>query len=197
MQADYALRHDPETRVKVEDLVGFKYSGEIAIKPLLAVVHEYGLAELAKRTVKPLSGLPVVAYYGCLLLRPPEITRFDDPDDPQVMADLLRAVGAEVKPFAYATECCGGSLSLSRADVVQGLVGKLVAGAHEAGAQAIVTACPLCQVNLEMRQTADPKMPVFYFTELLGLAFGLPEASSWWKKHLINPAGVLHQVGLA
>ena len=113
------------------------------------------------------------------------------------MGELLRTVGAEVKPYAYATECCGGSLSLSRSDVVEGLVGKLVGGAYEAGAQAMVTACPLCQVNLEMRQTEEPKMPIFYFTELLGLAFGLSDANHWWKRHLVDPRQVLRQFGLA
>jgi heterodisulfide reductase subunit B len=135
--------------------------------------------------------LKVVTYYGCLLVRPPEITRFEDPDDPQVMAELLCAVGAEVMPWSHATDCCGGSLSLSRSDVVQNLVGRLAERAREAGADAIVTACPLCQVNLEMRQVHKPKIPAFYFTELLGLAFGLPEAEKWWGKHLIDPRPVL------
>jgi heterodisulfide reductase subunit B len=85
---------------------------------------------------------------------------------------------------------------LSRSDVVQNLVGRLVERAREAGAEALVTACPLCQVNLEMRQTNEPKMPVFYFTELLGLAFGLPEADKWWKKHLIDPRPLLRAAGL-
>jgi heterodisulfide reductase subunit B len=97
-------------------------------------------------------------------------------------------------PWSHATDCCGGSLSLSRSDVVQQLVGKLAQRASEAGADAIVTACPLCQVNLEMRQTTAPKVPTFYFTELLGLAFGLPEAKKWWKKHLIDPRPVLAKV---
>jgi len=75
-------------------------------------------------------------------------------------------------------------------------VGRLVERAREAGAQALATACPLCQVNLEMRQPQPEKMPAFYFTELVGLAFGLPEASGWWRKHLIDPLPVLRQAGL-
>lgn len=195
--ADYVLRRDLERRAKIEALVGFQFTGQVSVRPLLAVLYEdYGPGRLAAKVRQPLIGLKVVTYYGCLLVRPPEITQFDDPDDPRIMGEILGAAGAEVMPWGYATECCGGSLSLSRSDIVQRLVGRLVERGREAGAAAIVTACPLCQVNLEMRQTAKPKMPAFYFTELLGLALGLSEAESWWKKHLIDPRPVLQQVGL-
>lgn len=196
--ADHALRTNTAIRAEVEALVGFNYSGNVAIRPLLAVLHEdYGANQLTQQVQRPLQGLKVVPYYGCLLVRPPEITQFDDPDDPQVMANLLRAAGAEVMSWSHATDCCGGSLSLSRSDVVENLVGRLADRAREAGAQALVTACPLCQVNLEMRQTGDDKVPAFYFTELLGLAFGLPETSKWWSKHLIDPRPLLRNLGLA
>lgn len=195
--ADYVLRTDPGARAEIESIVGFKFTGEIAIRPLLAVLHEdYGPQRIAAQVRRPLRGLKVVTYYGCLLVRPPEIARFDDPDDPHVMADLLRAVGADVKTWSYATDCCGGSLSLSRSDIVSGLVTRLAERAREAGAEAFVTACPLCQVNLEMRQTGQAKMPAFYFTELLGLAFGLPDAHKWWGKHLIDPRPMLRSAGL-
>jgi heterodisulfide reductase subunit B len=195
--ADHVLRTDPETRAEIESVVGFTFTGEIGIRPVLAVLHEdYGVQRIAAQVRRPLRGLRVVTYYGCLLVRPPEVAQFDDPDDPHVMADLLRAVGAEVRPWAYGTDCCGGSLSLSRADVVSGLVSRLVERAREAGADALATACPLCQVNLEMRQAGDAKMPAFYFTELLGLALGLPEARKWWGKHLIDPRPVLRAARL-
>jgi heterodisulfide reductase subunit B2 len=167
------------------------------VRPVMAVLYEdFGPAQIAREVRQSLAGLKVVPYYGCLLVRPPQVTQFDDPDNPQVMAALLRAAGAEVMSWSHATDCCGASLSLSRADVVQNLVGRLAERAREAGADALVTACPLCQVNIEMRQTKDPKMPTFYITELLGLAFGLPEAEKWWSKHLIDPRPVLSQTGL-
>ncbi len=195
--ADYYLRTDPVMRAEVELIVGFKYSGEVAVRPVMAVLYEdYGPEQIARQVRHPLEGLKVVPYYGCLLVRPPQVTQFDDPDNPQVMAALLRAAGAEVLPWSHATDCCGASLSLSRADVVQNLVGRLVERAREAGADALVTACPLCQVNIEMRQTQEAKMPAFYITEMLGLAFGLPEAQKWWSKHLIDPRPVLSQAGL-
>jgi heterodisulfide reductase subunit B len=196
--ADYLMRTNLEARAELEDLIGFKYSGEIAIRPLMAVLHEdYGVRQLSAEIQRPLHGLKVVPYYGCLLVRPPHITRFDDPENPRVMGELLQAAGAEVLSWSYATECCGGGLSISRSGLVKKLVGKLSDHAREAGAEAIVTACPLCQVNLEMRQEGAARMPVFYFTELIGLALGLPEAAKWWPKHLIDPRPLLSGLGLA
>jgi heterodisulfide reductase subunit B len=193
--ADYTLRSDPRSRIEMEKMIGFEYSGDLSIRPLLAVLYEdYGLERVRSRVKHPLNGLKVVPYYGCLLLRPPYITQFDDPDDPQIMGAILDALGAEVRPWSYASECCGGSLSLSRPQLVKELVGKLVAAAREAGAEAMVTACPLCQVNLEMRQVRSAGMPVFYFTELMGLAFGLPEAPKWWRKHLVDPRPLLERM---
>jgi heterodisulfide reductase subunit B len=190
--ADDAMRRDAGIRSRMESMLGFQYAGSVAVRSVLAVLAEdVGVGRIESETQVPLDGLKVVTYYGCLLLRPPEITQFDDPDDPQVMGSLMRAIGVEVMPWSHATDCCGGSLSLSRSDVVQNLVGRLAERAREAGAEAIVTACPLCQVNLEMRQTAEPKMPTFYFTELLGLAFGLPGADKWFRKHLIDPRPML------
>lgn len=194
---DYVLRHDPKKRAEVEAVVGFQFTGDISIRPALAVLYEdYRPERISAQVRRPLAGLKVVTYYGCLLVRPPQVTEFDDPDDPHVMRELMQAAGAEVMPWSHATDCCGAGLSLSRSDVVTGLVSRLVERAREAGAEALVTACPLCQVNLEMRQSANPKMPAFYFTELLGFAFGLPEARKWWGKHLIDPRPVLRSAGL-
>ena len=196
--ADRVLRTDPALREQIEAAVGFEFTGAIAVRPLLGVLYEdYGPARVRAEVRRPLTGLKLVTYYGCLLVRPPEVAQFDDPDDPHVMADLLRAAGAEVRPWSHATDCCGGGLSLSRSDVVYGLVTRLAERAREAGADALVTACPLCQVNLEMRQTGPARMPAFYFTELIGLALGVPEAKQWWPKHLIDPRPLLRSAGLA
>jgi heterodisulfide reductase subunit B len=116
------------------------------------------------------------------------VTHFDDPENPTVMDELMRLTGAEVLDWSWKVDCCGGSHALLRPELVEKLVGELCAGAKRAGAQGIVTACPLCQSNLETRQAGSDKLPVFYFTELLGLAMGMDrEVEEWWKKHLINP----------
>jgi heterodisulfide reductase subunit B len=196
--ADHEMRTNPIRCAYLEETVGFKFTGTVSVRPLLDIIaNDIGLERVRSMVRRPLTGLKAVGYYGCLLVRPPEITQFENPDNPVLMDRLLDALGAEARPWSYATDCCGGGLSLTRSKVAAKLVSRLADRAREAGADAIVTSCPLCQVNLEMRQgKGSPKMPIFYFTELIGLAFGLDKTSSWWGKHLINPAGLLKSLTL-
>jgi heterodisulfide reductase subunit B len=182
----------------VEKAVGFRFEGTVAVRPLLDVVaNAVGLERVKDRVTQPLTGLKVVAYYGCLLVRPPEVTEFENPENPTLMTEILSALGADVQPWSYATDCCGGGLALTKSEVAARLVDRLAARAREAGAEAIVTSCPLCQLNLEMRQNGGgQKVPIFYFTELIGLAFSLDGAASWWRRHLVDPRGLLERSGL-
>ncbi|MDD2695207.1 MAG: CoB--CoM heterodisulfide reductase iron-sulfur subunit B family protein [Anaerolineales bacterium] len=197
--ADHVLRSDPQQRAFLEEVVDFTFTGAVAVRPLLDVIgNQVGLEQVAARVTRPLKGLKVVGYYGCLLVRPPEVTGFENPDNPTLMNRLLSALGAEARPWSYATECCGGGLSLTKSSLAARMVSRLAGWAREAGAEAIVTSCPLCQVNLEMRQDGKtPKLPIFYFSELIGLAFGLEKARSWWGKHLVNPLPLLQTLALA
>ena len=129
------------------------------------------------------------------MVRPKEITHFDNPEHPRSLDELMEALGAQVLQWSYKTECCGGSLSLTRDDIVTDLVEQIMDMAREAGAQAVVTLCPLCLENLEIRQTGQP-MPVLYFTELMGLALGVEESRSWLKKHLNDPMPLLKSLNL-
>lgn len=133
---------------------------------------------MARTVRQPLTGLKLACYYECLLVRPPEVRPFDRAEDPTSLDEMVNALGAEPVSWCYKTTCCGAGLSLTRPEVVEQLVARLLAAAREAGADALVTACPLCQNNLEMRRQATEKLPVFYFTELMGLAFGLVEKAS-------------------
>ena len=191
-KADYMMRYDQEARRQIEEIVGFKYKGEIRIISLVeAMVDKVGLDSISAKVVKPLDGLKVACYYGCLMVRPPEVQGFDSVENPVMLDNLVNSLGAQAVKWSYKTECCGASLSLTNTNVVQGAVARIVNAAREAGAAAIVTSCPMCQSNLEMRQGSD-KMPSFYFTELMGLAFGLNEAQGWLGKHLIDPRGVVN-----
>lgn len=196
--ADHTLRNDPGKRAMLEDMVGFTYAGDIAVLTLLEVIgNQIGLDKLKSLVKKPLTGLKAVSYYGCLLVRPPEITQFENPDNPQIMDRILEALGAEPRAWSYSTDCCGGGLSLTKPTAAARMVGKLADRAQEAGAQAIVTSCPLCQINLEMRQSSGKtKMPIFFFTELIGLAFGLEQAKGWMSKHLISPITLLKELNI-
>lgn len=195
--ADYALRNDPAKRKAIEAAVDFSFTGDVHVRnPLDVVINDIGLDSVTAKVTRPLKGLKVVSYYGCLLVRPPRLMEFDNPEHPVVMNRILQTVGADVKEWSYAVDCCGGSASLPRVDIATKLVTGLVEHAREAGAEAIVTACPLCQMNLEMRQANRPQAPIFYFTELMGLAFGMPEVGAWMGKHLIEPTAVLKSAGL-
>jgi heterodisulfide reductase subunit B2 len=192
------LKRHSSNSTMIEEAVGFKYQGNFEIRSLLDVIgNEIGMDKLHQHVQKPLSGLKVVGYYGCLLLRPTKITQFENPENPTLLMELMQSLGAEVMPWSYAMECCGGDQTLVRPEIAERLVSRLVDHAREAGAEAIVTVCPLCQMSLEMRQKAPgDKMPLFYFTELIGLAFGLDAARLWWKKHLISPVTLLNSLGL-
>ena len=193
-QTNHELRANDELRQEIEKLIGMPYKGNVETRHLLDIFgREVGPEAIQRRVKKPLKGLKLAAYYGCYLVRPPEITQLDDPEDPRIMDDLLNALGAEAVDWSHKVECCGGNLLLSRPDIVVKLVGDICRAATEAGAAAIVTACPLCQANLDTRQDGPEKMPILHFSELMGLAFGVKEQTvkSWWKSHIYSPKDIL------
>ncbi|MBI2910456.1 MAG: CoB--CoM heterodisulfide reductase iron-sulfur subunit B family protein [Chloroflexi bacterium] len=164
---------------------------------------DVGEEAIATKVKKPLAGLNPVSYYGCLITRPPRITDARNPEDPREMDKLLRSLGANVKEWSYKTDCCGGSLVLTRTDIARKLTQKLLDMAAEAGADCIVSACPMCQSNLDMRQKElsgesgkEYHTPIFYFTELMGLAFGHPSTGKWLGRHLTDPRPLLMGKGL-
>jgi heterodisulfide reductase subunit B2 len=174
------------------------------ILSLLELLVDEDLPDRIKGMIKrPLTGLKMVGYYGCLLVRPPKVTGAKKYENPEEMDRLLSLMGAEMIPWSYKTDCCGGSLVLSRTDIVQRLTRKLFDKALEAGAEAIAAACPLCQSNLDTRQEeisgeAGKKyeLPILYFTELIGLSLGHPDAGKWWKRHFVDPTKLLTSKGL-
>jgi len=208
--ADLALREDAAFRAEVETVLGFAYEGRVRPRNLLDIVaNDVAPEGLRAPVVQPLAGLKVVSYYGCLLIRPPQYTRrWDDPEHPQSMDHVVELLGAEAVPWSYGIDCCGGSLTLNRSDVVVHLVDKLVRAAHEAGAEALVTACPMCMANVDGRQLyrggsplprpakADYEpLPIFYFTELMALAYGLP-MKKVLARHLVDPRPLLERLGI-
>jgi heterodisulfide reductase subunit B len=197
-QTNHDLKKNDALRQKVESLIEMPYKGNVEVKHLLEVfAREVGLEEVKKRVVKPLKGLKLAAYYGCYLVRPPDVTQFDNPEQPMLMDNLLAALGAEPVEYTHKVECCGGSLLLGRVDIVQKLVNDICEAALDAGAQAIVTACPLCMANLDTRQPKT-KVPVIHFSELTGLALGAEakDYNIWLKKHINSPIPILKAKGL-
>ena len=191
----HTLQHKPEVKTMIEQELDYTFSGNIHIYHLMELLaQEIGLEEIKRHVRYSLKGLTTVCYYGCLLVRPHAVTQLDDKENPQFLDLLMEAIGIDSIDWPYKTECCGASLSISKADLVPKLVNAMIRWAQEADAGAIVTACPLCQANLEMRQTEKQKIPVFYFTELLGLAFGLTEVRKVLKDHLIDTGAVLENL---
>lgn len=183
--ANHRIGRASEDRRRVERITGRPYDGDIEVRHVLDVlVNELGPDRIRATVRRPLAGLRVACYYGCLLTRPPEIVAFDDTEHPSGMDELMAAAGAETVDWPFRTECCGASLSMTNSEIVCRLTHRILSMARESGADCLAVACPLCQVNLDLRQADAGKahgplrpMPVLYVTQLLGLALGLsPEA---------------------
>ena len=149
------------------------YAGETNVLHYLEVLRDrVGFDELKKKVVNPLKGRKIGAYYGCLLLRPSTVLAFDDPENPQIIEDFIRAIGAEPVVYPYRNECCG-DISLKEKEMSGRMSCNIVDSAAGAGAEMLITACPLCMYNLN--KSGSGKIPVYYFTELLAEALGVKE----------------------
>jgi heterodisulfide reductase subunit B len=200
-------RHEakaPAMQAQLTQVLGEPLKDEVTVELLLATLSQPSvLAEMQRKVVKPLKGLKPVSYYGCLMVRPPEIVQFDDPEDPLSMDRLLTLLGAAVIDWPFKTECCGGSLTFAREDITLKLSRDLLAAAKERGANCLVVACPLCHSNLDTRQGHIAKkygenyaLPIYYFTELMGIAFGMSPQELLIDKHLTEAVGLLKGLGL-
>jgi heterodisulfide reductase subunit B len=177
--------------------------GSIKIWDLLDFLTQKAwLAALSRKVVRPLAGLRVVGYYGCLASRPPKISDKEDWENPQNLERLLTVLGAEPLDWSYKTDCCGAGLAVARPDLIDTLVSRLYDRALRAGADCFVVSCQMCQANLDLTQTRISKklgkdyyLPVFYFTELIGLALGHPEVKKWLAGHLVDPLPLLEKIG--
>ncbi len=190
---------DPKIGPAAEKLLGKSLQERHRVRSVLQVLYEeLGPEALAAKVSRPLAGLKVVPYYGCLMTRPKDLMDFDDEEYPVSMDRLLEAAGAEVLPFPLKVECCGASMGIPLNKAVTRLSGKILELAASLGADAVAVACPLCQMNLDLRQGqvekanhAIYKLPVFYYTQLLGLALGLPERDLGLSKLNVNPEPAL------
>lgn len=156
------------------------------------------LERIRSQVRNPLSGLRMVSFYGCQVVRPPKITGHEDYENPQHLDQLVAAAGAEPVDWSFKATCCGASMGIPKREIGRTLVAKLLTQAYASGAQAIVACCPLCQSNLDLYQPElrsqhnwlrrQPPLPVLYYTELLGIAFGLESVRAGLRSHLVDPA---------
>ena len=174
-QTNYAMQNDAEFAAKVNRYMAEEtdYAGETTVYHYLELLRDViGFDKLKEKVVNPLKGKKIAAYYGCLLLRPGTVMQMDDPENPQIMENLIRAMGAEPVVYANRNECCGGYVVLESPDLAAKKGQAVLRNAAAQGADMIITACPLCKYNLEK---SGSEIPVVYFTELLAEALGVKE----------------------
>lgn len=200
----HRLTENEVKRRQVETAIAGTVALEKPVKHLLEIVaKDLGLDKLSAAVQKPLQGLKVACYYGCLLTRPPEVTALDDCEAPTIMEDVIKAAGGEPVFWSHRLECCGANFTLSRPGVVLKLSNEILASAKSAGADCIMVACPLCHGNLDIRQQEIEEvngtsygMPVFYVTQLLGLAVGVSPARLGLESMIVSPVPLLKEKNL-
>ena len=185
----------------ISELLGKEFHNATEVVHLLEVLHDVRDTMPMSR---PLNGLKVACYYGCLLVRPQEVVNFDDVENPQIMDRLVEALGAEGIEWDFKTACCGASLPLTRRDIVLRLSHRLLSQARQLGADCVAVACPMCHSNLDAYQKeieAEYKdrldLPVLYFTQLVGLALDFTPKQLHLGKHFTDPLPMLRAKGLA
>ncbi len=176
------MAEDQNLRVDIQKALeagGMTYNGTVKVRHFLEVaVKDIGREKIQHCVTRSLAGLKVAPYYGCQISRP--FGEIDDPEDPQMMDRLVEWLGGEATPFALKAKCCGGMMMTTQPEIGRQLSGKILKAARDSGADCIITACPLCQINLEAYQDSisrssqqECNIPVLYFTQLMGYAFGL------------------------
>jgi heterodisulfide reductase subunit B len=205
-RANQIFKTDSDKKKKITDIMyreEIKYSGNVEVVHFLEILRDEGWDKVKGLVKKPLTGLKIAPYYGCLLLRPRGIG-IDNTDDPTILENLIETLGAEVLDFSHKQKCCGSYHTVHMKEVVADLSYIIIKQAEEAGANIIITACPLCDYNLGSRQTQIKKqypnfnsIPVVYFTQLIALAFGLDEKSTSLKTNKPDPTPLLSEIGFS
>ena len=193
------MAQDKARLQELRELIDLPLKGTIEVKSLLQVIFEdIGLEALTAMVKRPLTGLTFAPYYGCILTRPPQLAQFDDAENPVSMDKIIAAVGAQAPDFSFKTECCGAAFGLAKRQIVQTLSAKVLAAAEVIAADAIVVACPLCHQNLDLRQDqvnafrgARSKMPIWYITQVVGLALGFSPHEMGLDKHAVASDAIL------
>ncbi|MBP7736215.1 MAG: CoB--CoM heterodisulfide reductase iron-sulfur subunit B family protein [Spirochaetes bacterium] len=189
--AHHDLAESTEMRERIVEIIGMPYKGTVRPLNILEFLDQH--SDAFKDKIKAPFDKDLACYYGCLLVRPPKITKFDRPEDPRTMDNLVELIGAKALDWDFKVECCGASHSISKTDLVGKLSAKIIGNAVKKGAQAIVVACPMCQSNLDMRRSFINKaagqnytIPIIFITQAIGLAMGLGEKELGLHRHIVK-----------
>jgi heterodisulfide reductase subunit B len=203
---EHEIGKDRDLPDKINSMLETPYTGKVRLRSFLDIFsNTETLAEIGKLVRMPLQGLKVACYYGCLFVKPPKVVDFfDNPENPMSMDNIMSAIGDEPLPWPYKTECCGASSALTQEEICTRLCSDILRFAKDSGADCIAACCPMCQQNLDMRQVTVEKkyglryrMPIPFFTQLIGLAMGFDSSSLGFKKLFVDPVKVLQKVGAA
>jgi len=187
--AHKAISENPEARAQEEARWGRPIEPGLKIVNFFELLSDSETSRLKAAQVRPLQGLKCVPYYGCMLARPPALRK--ERNYHGLIENILSRLGAESLPWSFSARCCGTFLSAARPDIAVPLVNEIIGGAVKAGAECIVTACAMCQLNLEIRCTSKERIPTLHFSEILALAFGAKGSRSWFRRHLVDPMPLL------
>lgn len=199
-KALHEIETSDKTRRDAEDVLETEIDTDFqVIHPLQLLSEHIDLARLKGMVKRDLSGLRIVCYYGCLVTRPPKVMKFDNPEYPQTMDKILRAVGIPTMDWSFKTDCCGAFYSSINPDMVHTLTRRILNNAKSVGAQAIAVACPICHLNLDARQKEVEEkhgtkynLPIFYFTQLVGAALGIDESGLGLWRHVVDPQPLVY-----
>jgi len=207
-KADYYMQERPSLGAKVNEALragGLQYTpGTLDVRHLIDVlVYDVGVETIRSKVVRPLTGLRVAPYMGCMLPRPDYKHRWSDHEHPTELDDLLRALGADVIDYPLTTECCGGHMTQIGPETAFELIRRLIADADDRGAQMMATVCPMCQMNIDAYQNemnhyfhTDYHMPILFFTQLMGLAFGRDPKELGIGVELVSSRNAMAHIGV-
>ena len=207
-KTDHYMRDNPVMDAKVNDALGaggLSYEpGSLEIRHLLdVIVNDIGLEAVKDKVSRPLTGLRVAPYLGCMLPRPDYDGRMSDHEYPTELDALLKALGAEVIDFPLKTHCCGGHMTQIGPETAYELIRRLLHAADEFNADMIATVCPMCQLNLDAYQKAtnkhfgtDYELPIVFFTQLIGLALGLEAKALGFGREMVSAKKALSWIGV-
>ena len=187
------LTNHPDFRAEQEKKLGRPLDPDIEILHLFDVLDRIGLRALKNACVHDLNGLTFVSYYGCMLAKPPSLRH--EKSHYGLIEKILTAFGAKPKTWGHSAKCCGTFLAAARPDIATRQVDQILRGAINSGAECIVTACAMCQLNLEIRCSLKPDIPTLHFSEILALALGEKNFDAWFKKHLVDPGPLMRKKG--
>ncbi len=183
---------DDAVRQQLSQVIEADISGEAEVLNLIQLLQNIGLDRIQAAVKQPLESIQAACYYGCLLLRPPKLVKFDDPEQPSSMEAVLAALGAKTVDWNYKTECCGAGTTMAHEETVLELAYKILSDASEHGATSLVVACPMCHINLDLKQAAVEKhygkrfnLTVYYLSDLVGLALGLSAPQLGVDRHFV------------